>query len=192
MRTGTALAAVAATAVVSIAATGWAVSSSHGGQPTQASLPPQGSMALASVPLGDVAGAAQAGSVLDTANPLGNDPRAVAEGHRLFMAMNCAGCHGYNGGGGMGPKLTDSYWRYGGAPAQIYNTLVQGRPQGMPSWGKVLPPVKLWELTAYVSSLGGGVPAASGQAGMQGDYSGRSDQTAQPNAAEGGFAIEGQ
>ena len=58
---------------------------------------------------------------------------AVSQGQRLFTWFNCAGCHA-NGGGGMGPALMDDQWIYGSAPEQIYATIMEGRPNGMPSW----------------------------------------------------------
>jgi cytochrome c oxidase cbb3-type subunit 3 len=119
--------------------------------------------------LGDVAGQSAAAISADAANPESSDPSAVAEGHKLFISMNCAGCHGYDAKGGMGPNLTDTYWRYGGTPAQIYQSISSGRPQGMPSWGKKLPARSIWQLTAYLQSLGGSFPADSYQAAMQGD-----------------------
>ena len=62
---------------------------------------------------------------------------AVAEGKRLYNAYNCVGCH-QQGGGGIGPALMDSTWIYGSRPEQIYADIVQGRPNGMPSFaGKI-------------------------------------------------------
>ncbi len=86
-------------------------------------------------------------------NPLANDPRAVERGMRDFIQFNCVGCHAPNGAGGMGPSLSDNVWIYGNKPAQIYMTLVQGRPNGMPAFGQVLPDQTLWELVAYVQSI---------------------------------------
>jgi cytochrome c oxidase cbb3-type subunit III len=71
--------------------------------------------------------------------------------------MNCTGCH-FNGGGGMGPALISGHWRYGGRIEQIYESIAQGRPNGMPSWQFVLGPTQIWDLAAYVKSLS--VPAA--------------------------------
>ena len=129
---------------------------------------------------------------IDTPNPYADSPTAVAAGKRLYRAMNCAGCHSYTGAGNMGPALNDAYWRFGGAPAQIYRTLYEGRPQGMPAWGHALPPDQLWKITAYVSSLGGGIAAKDAVAALRGDRPSDTDQNAQPDAAEGGSAIEGQ
>ena len=77
---------------------------------------------------------------------------AIADGEQLFGQMNCTGCH-VNGGGGMGPALMSGHWRYGGRIEQIYESIAQGRPNGMPSWQFVLQPQQIWELAAYVKSL---------------------------------------
>jgi cytochrome c oxidase cbb3-type subunit 3 len=90
-----------------------------------------------------------------------HDPRAAAyydnadavnAGKRLFGQYNCSGCHS-NGGGGMGPSLMDDEWIYGGRLEQIHQTLVEGRPNGMPSWGGKVPDQQLWQLSAYVRSM---------------------------------------
>ena len=77
---------------------------------------------------------------------------AVITGKRLFSQYNCSGCHS-NGGGGMGPSLMDDEWIYGGRLEQIHQTLVEGRPNGMPSWGGKVPDEQLWQIAAYVRSL---------------------------------------
>jgi cytochrome c oxidase cbb3-type subunit 3 len=79
---------------------------------------------------------------------------AMAEGKRLFSQMNCVGCHA-NGGGGMGPPLIDEDWIYGSEPAQVFATIVQGRPNGMPSFRGRLPDHQVWQLAAYVRSISG-------------------------------------
>jgi cytochrome c oxidase cbb3-type subunit 3 len=125
---------------------------------------------LASLPLGDIAGAAKLRAADEIANPLAGDANAIEEGHRLFIAMNCAGCHGYDAKGGMGPDLTDAYWRYGGMPSSIYNSIYEGRPQGMPAWGRALPAQDIWKLVSFVQSLGGAVAANEYHKGLQGDH----------------------
>jgi cytochrome c oxidase cbb3-type subunit 3 len=81
-----------------------------------------------------------------------DNPEAVNTGKRLFQQYNCSGCHS-NGGGGMGPSLMDDEWIYGGRLEQIHATLVEGRPNGMPSWGGKVPDEQLWQLAAYVRSM---------------------------------------
>ncbi len=99
--------------------------------------------------------ALQPGTVVDTthvAGPYDDNAWAVSEGQRLFGWYNCAGCHA-NGGGGMGPPLMDDTWIYGSSPENIYNTIVQGRPNGMPSFAGKIPTPQVWMLVAYVRSL---------------------------------------
>ena len=81
-----------------------------------------------------------------------NNPEAVNTGKRLFQQYNCSGCHS-NGGGGMGPDLMDDVWVYGSRLEQIHQTLVEGRPNGMPSWGNKVPDQQLWQLAVYVRSM---------------------------------------
>jgi cytochrome c oxidase cbb3-type subunit 3 len=107
---------------------------------------------LAAIPLGDKATGPDK-NVLPVKNPYAGSAQAVEAGKRLFVKMNCAGCHAYTGKGWMGPDLSDHYWRYGGSDDEIYKTLYEGRPQGMPAWGKTLPPDQLWQLVTYVQSL---------------------------------------
>ncbi len=83
---------------------------------------------------------------------------AVGEGKRLFSAYNCAGCH-QHGGGGIGPALMDAQWIYGSRPEQIYSDIVQGRPNGMPSFAGKIPDYQVWELVAYVRSMSGQLPS---------------------------------
>lgn len=82
---------------------------------------------------------------------------ALTEGKRLFSQMNCTGCHAH-GGGAIGPALMDDKWIYGSQPDQIFATIVEGRPNGMPSFRNKLPDYEIWQLAAYVRSLSGQVP----------------------------------
>ena len=77
---------------------------------------------------------------------------AVTAGARLFAQYNCNGCHS-SGGGGMGPDLMDGGWIYGSRLTQIHQTLIEGRPNGMPAWGGKIPDQELWQLATYVRSL---------------------------------------
>lgn len=93
-------------------------------------------------------------------NPYQNNALAISEGKRLFTWYNCVGCHA-NGGGGMGPALMDDSWIYGSEPQNIFATIVEGRPNGMPSFGGKIPEYQVWQLVAYVQSLSGNVPKAA-------------------------------
>ncbi len=79
------------------------------------------------------------------------------EGKRLFDAYNCSGCHAH-GGGGMGPALIDAQWTYGSDADQIYRTILEGRPNGMPAWRGKITDAQIWQLAAYVRSLSGLAP----------------------------------
>lgn len=82
---------------------------------------------------------------------------AVAEGKHLYVWFNCVGCHAM-GGGGMGPPLMDAEWRYGSHPADIYRTITDGRPNGMPAFAQRVTEQQRWWLVAYVRSMSGLVP----------------------------------
>ena len=89
-------------------------------------------------------------------SPLRDNAYALSEGKRLYSAYNCVGCHA-QGGGGIGPALMDHRWIYGSRGDQIYSTIVQGRPNGMPAFGGRIPDQQVWQLVAYVQSLSGQV-----------------------------------
>jgi cytochrome c oxidase cbb3-type subunit 3 len=79
---------------------------------------------------------------------------AMSEGQQLYNSFNCVGCHAH-GGGGMGVPLMDGKWIFGSEPQQVFATIVQGRPKGMPSFRGRLNEHQVWELVAYVRSLSG-------------------------------------
>jgi cytochrome c oxidase cbb3-type subunit 3 len=85
---------------------------------------------------------------------------ALAEGKHLYTAMNCNGCH-FNGGGGIGPPLMDDKWIYGSEPSQVFATILQGRPNGMPSFAARIPDYQAWQLAAYVRSMSGLVSSSA-------------------------------
>jgi cytochrome c oxidase cbb3-type subunit III len=93
-------------------------------------------------------------------NPYDGSAYAIAEGKRLFGWYNCSGCHA-NGGGGIGPPLIKEHWIYGGEPANIFDTIVKGRPNGMPSWGGRIPEYQIWQLAAFVLSLNNKEPPSA-------------------------------
>jgi cytochrome c oxidase cbb3-type subunit 3 len=52
----------------------------------------------------------------------------------------------------------DDEWIYGFEPANIYFTIVEGRPNGMPSFRNKIPDFQVWQLVAYVQSMSGQTP----------------------------------
>lgn len=91
---------------------------------------------------------------VSVASPYDQNAWAVAEGKRLFTAWNCVGCHA-QGGGAIGPALMDDTWIYGSEPENIYATIVQGRPNGMPAFEGRISSQQVWQLVSYVRSLSG-------------------------------------
>jgi cytochrome c oxidase cbb3-type subunit 3 len=88
----------------------------------------------------------------NVSNPYYGSAYDISEGQRLYNWYNCVGCHA-NGGGGMGPPLIKTSWIYGGEPANIFDTIVKGRPNGMPTWGGRIPEYQIWQIVAYVRSM---------------------------------------
>ena len=111
-----------------------------------------GGTSVHSSPVGPVPGATE--DIQYPANPLATDPVALQDGRRLFNWYNCSGCHGGHAGGGMGPSLRDPVWLYGNRDDQIFDTISHGRSKGMPAWGTKIPRQQIWELVAYIKSMG--------------------------------------
>jgi cytochrome c oxidase cbb3-type subunit 3 len=89
--------------------------------------------------------------------PYENNAVAIANGKQLYEAYNCVGCHAH-GGGSIGPALMDDQWSYGHEADQIFHTILEGRPNGMPSFRGKIPDNQIWQLTAYIRSMSGLVP----------------------------------
>jgi cytochrome c oxidase cbb3-type subunit 3 len=90
------------------------------------------------------------------ANPYEGNPLRVAEGAKLFVAYNCLDCHGADGSGAMGPSFQDGRWHFGGTPREVFQSIYEGRPEGMPSWGGRIADDQIWRLVSYVESLSKG------------------------------------
>ncbi len=86
-------------------------------------------------------------------NPYEGDKKAISTGSQLFVAYNCLDCHGAEGSGAMGPSFQDGRWHFGGSPGEVFESIYQGRPDGMPAWGGRITNDQIWMLTAYVRSL---------------------------------------
>ena len=86
-------------------------------------------------------------------NPHAGDAAVARNGALLFTAMNCDGCHGGDATGWVGPNLGDGRWRYGGADAEVFNSIYFGLPRGRPAFGGTLGVEGVWTLVTYLRSL---------------------------------------
>jgi cytochrome c oxidase cbb3-type subunit 3 len=87
------------------------------------------------------------------------DEDALHEGEEAFQKF-CASCHRMDGGGLIGPNLTDNAWIHGGQITDIYKTVMNGvLEKGMPAWGTMLKLEQVEQVVAYVASLQGSNPA---------------------------------
>ena len=100
--------------------------------------------------------AAQAERWAALTNPFEGNAARIAEGGKLFIAYNCMDCHGAEGAGAMGPSLQDGRWHFGGTPGTIFQSIYEGRPEGMPAWGGRIADDQIWRLVAYVQTLSKG------------------------------------
>ena len=84
---------------------------------------------------------------------LARDPARLALGRERFVGT-CAACHREDGGGSIGPNLTDDFWIHGGRPEEILKTVTDGVPdKGMPAWGQTMSPEEIAAVAAYVLTL---------------------------------------
>jgi cytochrome c oxidase cbb3-type subunit 3 len=82
-------------------------------------------------------------------------------GAENIFQTTCAACHAKDGGGGIGPNLTDAYWLHGGSIQDVFKSIKYGwQDKGMKSWKDDFPPKQIAELASYVKSLQGTHPAA--------------------------------
>jgi cytochrome c oxidase cbb3-type subunit 3 len=103
---------------------------------------------------------ASAGPDGDQLLAMSKDSTTLGMGITVYAAY-CAACHGPDGGGVIGPNLTDNAWIHGGTPAAIYATVYDGvLAKGMPAWSQSLKPDAVSAVVAYVISLQGTTPAA--------------------------------
>lgn len=95
------------------------------------------------------------------------DAAALASGKELFV-NNCAACHLADGGGSVGPNLTDDYWIHGGSIKDVFKSIKYGwQEKGMKSWKDDFSPKQIQELSSFVKSLKGTKPVTGKE--KQGD-----------------------
>ena len=87
------------------------------------------------------------------------DPKDMEAAKAIFTTV-CAACHKPDGGGLVGPNLTDDYWLHGGSIKDIFTTIKYGWPaKGMQSWKDTYSPLQIAQLASYIKSLRGTNPA---------------------------------
>jgi cytochrome c oxidase cbb3-type subunit III len=94
-------------------------------------------------------------------NPYEGNADRIAEGAKLFISYNCMDCHGSEGSGAMGPSFQDGRWHFGGSAGNVFQSIYEGRPDGMPSWGGRIGDDQIWRLVAYVQSVSKGHSVAT-------------------------------
>jgi len=82
-------------------------------------------------------------------NPYDGQAEAIRDGRRMFQWMNCNGCHGGFGGGGIGPPLINGERN----PASDFDYIYSGRGGGMPAYGGRISDDQIWRIIAYIHAL---------------------------------------
>ncbi|MHA3789470.1 cbb3-type cytochrome c oxidase N-terminal domain-containing protein [Flavobacterium hauense] len=87
------------------------------------------------------------------------DAGDIAAGKKVFET-NCVACHRADGGGAIGPNLTDKYWLLGGGIKNVFHTITEGGRdgKGMVAWKGTLKPSEIQLVASYVLSLQGSNP----------------------------------
>jgi cytochrome c oxidase cbb3-type subunit 3 len=82
------------------------------------------------------------------------DPAMMKDAQSIYK-RRCLQCHADRGQGNIGPNLTDDHWIYeSDGLMELFEIVSNGRPQkGMPNWSKILRPVEVAEVTAYIGTL---------------------------------------
>ncbi len=113
------------------------------------------------------ANVAAEGTIDESTVEYNDDPLFLAAGKGVYD-QSCATCHRLDGGGLVGPNLTDNAWLHGGDIKSIFKTVKFGVPvKGMAAWEKALSPKQISQVVSYIYSLNGsnpeGAKAAEGQ-----------------------------
>ncbi|TAN40248.1 MAG: c-type cytochrome [Nitrospirae bacterium] len=92
------------------------------------------------------------GAEHQTKNPYEGKAKMVKEGQKLYD-YNCKSCHGEGAKGDVCPDLTVKKKKYGNSDTELFKTIAQGQPGGMPNWDKTLGTEKIWKIVTYLRSL---------------------------------------
>jgi cytochrome c oxidase cbb3-type subunit III len=90
------------------------------------------------------------------------DAESLAKGKEIFTNA-CAACHKADGGGVVGPNLTDEYWINGGGIKNVFKLIADGSKNNptMVAWAKTLGTADVQKVASYVLSLQGTKPAGA-------------------------------
>lgn len=103
------------------------------------------------------------------------EPDRLQSGLQVFT-KHCVACHAPDGGGGVGPNLTDAYWLHGGTIGDLFRTIQYGVPaKGMKAWRADLTPIEIQNVSTYILSLQGTTPAKPKE--PQGEWVATADST---------------
>jgi cytochrome c oxidase cbb3-type subunit 3 len=90
------------------------------------------------------------------------DATSLAKGKEIFINA-CAACHKTDGGGLVGPNLTDNNWINGGGIKNVFRLISEGSKNNatMVAWNKNLKPTEIQNVASYILSLQGSNPAGA-------------------------------
>jgi len=92
------------------------------------------------------------------------DPVVLNTGAETY-AKFCAPCHRADGGGLVGPNLTDNYWIHGSNYNDTVKVIWDGVPaKGMITWKTMLKPNDIEAVASYIYTLRGAKLATAGKA----------------------------
>ena len=103
----------------------------------------------------------KAKNLVDETNVVASIDATDLQSGKALFSQHCAQCHAMDGGGQIGPNLTDSYWLHGADIKDIFSTIKYGiNGKGMKSWQQELSPLLMAQVASYVKSLSGTTPLA--------------------------------
>ena len=117
------------------------------------------------------------------------DASDLSAGKNIFET-NCVACHMSDGGGGIGPNLTDEHWILGGGIKNVFKTILEGGRdgKGMISWKATLKPLEMAQVASYVLTFQGTTPAnpkaPEGEIWIDPDKQQPVDESTQPESSE--------
>lgn len=98
-------------------------------------------------------------SIDETNVEIDNSDIGLSAGKTIYDS-NCVACHAADGGGGVGPNLTDQYWLHGGGIKDIFGVIKYGViEKGMVPWEDQLSPQEIQGVASYILTLQGTTPA---------------------------------